>query len=71
MRKSQKDALQIRAFRSIYRQLKRIGDKSTEECFAEAICVTSDEAFAAIKEPKLVEGWAKKYSKARSKGTPK
>lgn len=61
MKRSQRNSLQIRAFRSVYRQLKRIGDKSTEECFVEAICATSDEAFAAIKEPELVEEWIKMY----------
>lgn len=71
MKRSQRNALQIRAFKSVYRQLIRIGDKSIEECFVEAICATSDKAFAAIKEPKLVEGWANKYSKARPKGDTK
>jgi len=64
MRKSQKDALHIRAFRSVFRQLKRIGDKCTEECFLEAICATSDDAFAAIKETGLIEEWVKRYSES-------
>jgi len=61
MKKSQRNELQISAFRSVYRQLIRIGDKSVEECFVEAICATSGDAFAAIKEPELVEKWIKEY----------
>ena len=61
MTPKQKSLLQVNAFKSIYAQLRRIGEKSIEECFVEAIVVTSDDYFerAMERNPELIENWLK------------
>ncbi len=61
------DLLQVHAFKSIYNQLLRIGEKSIEECFSEAIVVTSDDYFKKIllEKSKLIERWLKKYDEKK------
>lgn len=59
----QQNVLQIRAFRSVYKQLLRMGEKSVEECFVEAIVVTSDTVFESMPPEKfeLIEKWIENY----------
>ena len=64
-----KDRLQVAAFHSIYRMLRRSDAefrRSREEDFVKAIVMTSDEALRDA-DPVLIEKWLTEYGEKKSR----
>ncbi len=56
-----RDRMQVAAFHSIYRRMRRAEKRrSKEEDFAEALVCTSDDALAGV-DKDMVEQWIKQY----------
>lgn len=69
MRLEQRNILQVCAFKLIYRQLLRMGEKLVEECFTEAIVVTSDTVFESMSPEKfeLIKKWIENYGSKKER----